>query len=117
MTVGAAPKTEVDALIERLLVAADSSVRKELVSQHSGAAWNEVVRVLTERVWREIRVDTHLAERLADTAIEVAEVIGDRVSLAKSLRSKANAMYALDQHPAAIELHQRAVTLFEQAGE
>ncbi|PYX88567.1 MAG: hypothetical protein DMG68_08095 [Acidobacteria bacterium] len=117
MTVGAAPKTEVDALIERLLAAADSSARKELVSQHSGAAWNEVVRVLTERVWREIRVDTHLAERLADTAIEVAEVIGDPVSLAKSLRSKANAMYALDQHPAAIELHQRAVTLFEQAGE
>jgi CHAT domain-containing protein/tetratricopeptide (TPR) repeat protein len=117
MNVGAAPKTEIDALTERLLAAADSSARKQLVAQHPAHACNEVVRVLTERVWREIRVDTHLAERLADAAIDVAEVIADPVSLAKSLRAKANAKYALDQHSAAIDLHQRAVALFEQAGE
>ena len=117
MTVGAAPRTEIDALMERLLAAPDAPARKNLIAQHPGGTWNDVVRLLTERVWREIRIDTHLAQRLADTAIELAETIGDPVSLAKSLRAKANAMYALDQHAAAIELHGRAITLFEHTGE
>ena len=116
MSAGPAPKTEVDAIIDHLLAASDSPSRKQLITQHAGFKWDEVVQVLTERVWRDIRVDTHLAERLADAAIDVAETIGDPLSLGKSLRAKANAMYALDRHPAAIELHQKAVTLFEQAG-
>ena len=117
MNVGAAPKTEIDAVTERLLAAPDSSGRKELVARNPAVAWSDIVSSLTERVWREVRADTHLAERLADAAIDVAEVLGDPLSLAKSLRAKANTKYALDQHATAIELHQRAVTLFDQAGE
>ena len=45
----------------------------------------------------------HRAQQLADAAIDVAEAIGNRLALAKSLRAKANALYALDQHAAAIE--------------
>src|SRR5215469_7947603 len=117
MDAGAALKTEIDAVTERLLAAADSSARKEFVARHPAIAWIEIVSSLTERVWREVRADTRAAERLADTAIDVAEVIADPLSLAKSLRAKANTKYALDQHAVAIELHQRAVALFEEAGE
>jgi tetratricopeptide (TPR) repeat protein len=117
MGVQPAQQTEVDALLDRLLALEDAPSRKQLVAQHPQAEWPEVVRLLTERVWQEVRVDTHRAERSADIAIEVAEVLGDRMSLAKSLRAKANALYALDHHAEAIELHEKALALFEVAGD
>jgi CHAT domain-containing protein len=117
MSVQAAHKTEVDALIERLLALEDAPSRKSLVAQHPQCNWDEVVQNLSDRVWQEVRVDTHRAERFADIAIEVAEVLGGRTSLGKSLRAKANALYALDHHVAAIHLHEQAVALFEQVGD
>ena len=65
MSVQAARKTESDALIEKLLALDDASSRKRLVAEHPLVAWNEIVRILTERVWQEVRVDTHQAERSA----------------------------------------------------
>ena len=112
-----AQQTEVDALLGRLLALEDGPSRRQLVAQHPQAEWDQIVRLLTERVWQEVRVDTHQAERSADIAIEVAEALGDRTSLAKSLRAKANALYALDRHAAAIELHDKAITLFEEVGD
>jgi CHAT domain-containing protein len=117
MSVPAAWKTEVDALIERLLALEDAPSRRGLVAQHPQCNWDAVVQTLTDRVWQDVRVDTHRAERSADIAIEVAEIVGDRASLGKSLRAKANALYALDHHAAAIRLHEQAVALFEQAGD
>ncbi len=117
MSVQAARKTEVDALIERLLACADAHSRKQYITDTPRANWIEVVANLTERVWQEVRVDTVEAQRIADIAIETAEATGDKTSLAKSLRAKANALYALDHHAAAIQLHEQAITLFEQTGE
>ncbi len=117
MSVQAARKTEVDALIGRLLAFADSESRKQYIAENSGANWIEVVANLTERVWQEVRVDTVQAQRIADITIETAEATGDKTSLAKSLRAKANALYALDHHAAAIQLHEQAITLFEQIGD
>jgi len=117
MSVQAARKTEVDALTGRLLACADSESRKQYIAENPGANWIEVVANLTERVWQEVRVDTVEAQRIADIAIETAEATGDQTSLAKSLRAKANALYALDHHAAAIQLHEQAITLFEQIGD
>ena len=75
MGVQPAQQTEVDALIGRLLALKDARSRKQLVAQHPQAEWAQIVRLLTERVWQEVRVDTHRAERSADIAIEVAEVL------------------------------------------
>jgi CHAT domain-containing protein len=116
MSVQAARKTESDALIEKLLALDDAPSRKRLVAQHPLAAWDEIVRILTERVWQEVRVDTHQAERSAQAAMEVAEALGDPTSLAMSLRAKANALYALDYHSQAVQFHEQAVALFEQVG-
>ena len=116
MSVQAARKTESEALIEKLLALRDAPSRKGLVAQHPLAGWNEIVRILSERVWLEVRIDTHQAERSAQAALEVAEAVGDPTSLAMSLRAKANALYALDHHTEAIQFHEQAVTLFEQVG-
>jgi CHAT domain-containing protein/tetratricopeptide (TPR) repeat protein len=112
-----AQQTEMDALLGRLLALEDGPSRKQLVAQNPQAEWDQIVRLLTERVWQEVRVDTHRAERSADIAIELAEALGDRTSLAKSLRAKANALYALDHHAAATKLHEQAITLFEEVGD
>lgn len=117
MTAKAAQQTESDAMIQRLLAAEDDPRRRELVAQHHLIDWNEVVSALTDRVRQQVHVSTADAQRLADIAIVVAETVGSQVALAKSQRAKANTLYALDQHAAAIEMHQSAASLFEAAGE
>src|SRR5271170_5920650 len=98
MSVRAVQKDESDAMIERLLALDDTSSRAQLVTQHPAIAWDEIVNTLTERVWQEVRIDTHQAKRLADAALNVAHALNRPSLLARSLRAKANAMYALDEH-------------------
>ena len=117
MSVKAARQTGSDSMIERLLALQSTHGRRQFVEQHSEIAWDEVVQTLTERVWQEVRIDTHRADRIADAAIDVAQAISSPISLARGYRAKANALYALDQHAAAIEHHERAATCFEQAGD
>jgi CHAT domain-containing protein/tetratricopeptide (TPR) repeat protein len=117
MSLKAAQKTEVDALLERVLAFDNPADRQKFVKEHPAADWNALLAVLAERVWQEVRVDTVRAERLADTAIEIAEVVGDHTSLGKSLRAKANALYALDHHVDALKFHEKAVSSFERAND
>jgi len=116
MSVKAAQKSEVDVLLGRLLALPDAASRKQFVAEHSSADWSTLITTLAEQVRQEVRVDTVRAQRFAETAIEVAEVLGDHVSLGKSLRAKANALYALDHHAEAIQFHAQAVSFFELAG-
>ena len=117
MTVQAVQKTESDATIERLLALDDAPSRTQLVTQHPAIAWDEIVSILTEKVWQEVRIDTHRAKRLADAAHDVAQALNNPSLLARSSRAKANAMYALDEHTDAVQFHERAIALFEQTGE
>src|ERR1700691_2581878 len=117
MSVQAVQKTEADAMIERLLALDDSSSRALLVTQYPAVAWDEIVTTLTEKVWQEVRIDTHRAKRLADAALDVAQALKSPSLLALSLRAKANAMYALDEHTEAVQFHEQAVALFEQTGD
>ena len=98
MSVQAVPKTESDAMIERLLALDAAPSRTQLVTQNPGAAWDEIVKTLTDKVWQEVRIDTHRAKRLADAALNVAQTLGNPSLIARSFRAKANAMYALDEH-------------------
>jgi len=111
----AAPKTEAEALLARVLALENPLDRQRFVSENSSADWSALLTLLAERVWHEVRVDTVRAGRLADTAIEIAEIVGDRISLGKSLRAKANALYALDRHAEAIQFHEQAMSMFELA--
>src|SRR5437879_4815817 len=104
-------------MIERLLALDDDTGRRELIAQNPSLDWDQLVSTLTDRVRQEVRVSAANAERLADLAIAVAETAGSTMALAKSLRAKANALYSLDQHSSAIEMHERAAALFEVAGE
>jgi len=117
MSTGAAPQTESDAMIQRLLAAGDLAVSRSLVQQHPELNWEQIVTKLTDRVRQEVHVSSAQAQRLADIAITVAQATNDKPALAKSIRAKANALYAQDQHAEAVEMHGRAIHLFEEVGD
>ena len=117
MSVKAAQQTESAAMLECLMTAADDAARRELVGQCPSLDWEQIVSTLTDRVRQEIHISTTQAQRTADIAMVVAEALDNKAALAKSQRAKANALYAMDEHAAAIEMHQSAATLFEAAGE
>ena len=117
MSVKAARQTESDALIERLLALGDTARRREFFASHPKTDWDAAVKALSERVWQEVRVDPHIADRTADTALDLAQYLGSQISLARAFRAKANSLYALDHHVAAIEHHEKAAKHFEQAGD
>ena len=104
-------------MIERLLALDGDASRRQLIAQHPSLDWDQLVSTLTDGVRQEVHVSAANAQRMADIAIMVAETVGSRIGLAKSLRAKANALYTLDQHSNAIEMHARAAELFEAAGE
>ncbi|GAC1428156.1 MAG: CHAT domain-containing protein [Terriglobales bacterium] len=110
-------QTESAAMLERLLALDNDVSRRELIVQNQSLDWDSLISTLTDRVRQEILVNTANAERLADIAITVAQAVGSPIALAKSLRAKANTLYALDQPSKAIEMHEQAVALFEGAGE
>ncbi len=116
MSFKAAQRTEIDAVVERLLALGEPA-RREFVRHDAARDWAGLASGLTERVREEVRVDTARAQQLADLATTIAETVGSRLALAKSLRAKANALYALDQHAAAIEMHKQAAALFQAEGD
>jgi CHAT domain-containing protein len=117
MSTKAAPQSQCDAMIQRLLAAADDSARYALVQQHPALDWEHIVAALTDRVRQEVHVSTAQAQRLANLAVTVAETMDSKVLLAKSLRAKANALYAQDKHAEAVEMHGRAVSLLDEPGD
>jgi len=66
MSVRAKQQTESAALIERLLALETSASRCEFVASHAATDWDDIVQALTERVWQEVRVDAHRADRIAE---------------------------------------------------
>jgi len=117
MSAKAAPQTESDAMIQRLLASTEDRQRRMLVQQHPALDWAQIVTALTDRVRQEVHVSTSQAQAIADLAIVVAETTKNKLALAKSLRAKANTLYAQDQHAEAVEKHARAISLFEEAGD
>ncbi|MFZ1917127.1 MAG: CHAT domain-containing protein [Terriglobales bacterium] len=117
MSVQPVQRTECDAMVERLLALDAGPGRAQLVAQNPAIEWDEIVTILTDKVWQEVRVDTHRAKRLADAALDVAQMLGSSGLLARGFRAQANAMYALDEHSEAVRLHEQAIALFEQTGE
>lgn len=117
MSTKPAQQTELAAMTSRLMAAVDDAARRTLVAQHPLLDWEAIISELADRARQEINVNTANAQQLADVAIIVAETTGSRIALAKSLRAKANALYATDQHAAAIEKHRSAAALFESLGE
>lgn len=94
----------------------DAASRERFLSRHRQLLQARIVEQLAEAVRERVRVDTREALELAEAALTIAQELGDREHLARSLRAKANALYALGQNKAALQLHDQALTLFRALG-
>ena len=105
-----------ESLLEQLGAIDDSEERKNFLQKNRALVRRDFVSKVTEEVWRRVRVDTRVARRFADAAIEIAEQLGDPEAQAQSLRAKANTLYCVGEYAVAVELHERAIAIFETIG-
>lgn len=63
------------------------------------------------------RINVTQALRFAEAAVTIARNTGDKVTLARTLRAKANALYFIGQSRSAVGFHQQALRLFEDLGQ
>ena len=94
----------------------DENLQKEFLSRHSALLSPEAVSNFTDRIREQIRVDVQQSIRMADAALLVATSLGDKESLARTFRAKANVLYAKGEHSSAVELHEQAIALFHETG-
>jgi CHAT domain-containing protein/predicted negative regulator of RcsB-dependent stress response len=110
------PQNE-QALVEELLSFDDDAPRLAFLSRHRSLLRPDLVVKLTDRVREQVRVNVQQALRTADAALNLANQLDDKGSLARALRAKANALYARGEHAAAVDLHEQAAGLFDAVGE
>ena len=82
------------------------------MQRHRGLLRSRVVTQLTETVRQRLRVDTRQALELAEAALVIARKLRQRELLARCLRAKANALYALGRNKSAVRFHEKALRLF-----
>jgi CHAT domain-containing protein/tetratricopeptide (TPR) repeat protein len=102
--------------IGELAQLADAKSREEFFRHHRRLLRPRTVERLAEIVREKVRVNLDEALRLGEAAVQIAEQIGHRESMAFGLRAKANALHFLGQNKAATELHKQALMFFERAG-
>ncbi len=76
----------------------------------------EVVTELSDAVVVRVRVDRQEALALANAAVAIAHRLDSREGLARSLRAKANALYAMGENKEAVRFHHEATRIFEELG-
>ena len=94
----------------------DDRSRRQFLSKHPVLLRREAVARLSEIVPQRVRVDVKEALALAEAAQLIARRLRSPEALAQSLRAKGNALYALNEHKAAVQHHEQATRLFRKAG-
>ena len=110
----ASPSERLYAQLGRL---GDDARRRKFLVRHPELVQEETVARLSEAVPQRVRVDVKEAMALADAAVMIARKLRRPASVAQSLRAKGNALYALNEHSAAVARHDEAARLFAKAGQ
>lgn len=107
---------QADQNLQKLIELPTKALRTQFLTRHRRLLRPEVVTQLTEAVRIQVRINADLAFVLAEVAVGIARRIRHRESLARSLRSMANALYALGKNREAIQFHEQALRAFETRG-
>ena len=89
--------------------------RRKFLTDHKSLVSADVVAELNAATMKEFRVNTANALVLADTAIQVANILCRLELLAQSKRIKAHVLSERGEYVTAIALYNEAETLFQQA--
>ena len=103
-------------LFSQLAGTTGEAERKRLLARHRSLISPAIVKRLAEMVVTSVRVDTHRALALADSALEIAKRLRQKEAIALGMRARANALYASGDNQAAIEHHEKAIRLYTSLG-
>ena len=96
----------------------ETESRQKFLARHGELKTSETVRRLADEVVRTVRIDAHKALIYAEMAILISGELSDDDDelTAVSVRAKGNALYALVENRAALELYETAAELYRKAG-
>ncbi|MGA8224362.1 MAG: CHAT domain-containing tetratricopeptide repeat protein [Candidatus Acidiferrales bacterium] len=92
---------------------ADDASRTRYLARHLKLRNAAVIRHLNEAVQANLRIDPQQALSLAEAAVAIARKLRNEELLARSLRSKANALYMIGDNQKALEFHAQALSMFQ----
>src|SRR5258707_3822770 len=116
MTADREAATSRETLIEELARTQSQTEREQLLANNGTLLAADVVSELAKKVVERVRVDTHQARALAESALLIANKLGGKEEIALGLRAKANALYASGANKEAVLHHEQALELYLQAG-
>jgi len=116
MSVAASAGRRDERLYAQLAKLPDDRSRRRFLSRHPALLRREAVARLSEIVPQRVRIDVKEALALAEAAQLIARRLRSPEALAQSLRAKGNALYALNEHKAAVQHHEQAARLFTKVG-
>jgi CHAT domain-containing protein len=116
MTAGQEPTSSRESLIEELARAESQADREQILSTNPTLLAAAVVNELAAKVVERVRVDTHEARALAESALLIANKLGGKEEIALGLRAKANALYASGDSKEAVVHHGQALEIYLRAG-
>ncbi len=102
--------------VKDLIAIPTEPLRLEFVAGHPQILCPEAVTLLAQAVHEQVRINADVAMSLAELALGIAQKIGHRESLGRSLRAKANALFILGKNKEAIEFYQQAREAFQGSG-
>ncbi len=103
-------------LLEELIALREEISWANFLSVHPSVISTGFITELTDRVRELVRVDVQIALRASDISLLISSKLNDTESTARSLRARANALYATGDHAAAIDFHEQAAHLFDSLG-
>jgi CHAT domain-containing protein len=112
----ARPAASAEGLYAELATLADDRSRRAFVARHADLLSAETVERLSEVVQSKVRVDVKQAMALAEAAELIARKLRSPEALARGLRAKGNALHFVNDYRAAVEHHEEAARLFDEAG-
>lgn len=94
----------------------DDADRACFLARHPNLRRDNVVSYLNDLIRSQLRADAPQALSLAEAAVTIALKLNNSEMLARSFRSKANALYMLGRNQEALEFHRRALQIFREHG-
>ena len=103
-------------LLQHLANITDDASRTKYLAHRRKLHRSNVVQQLVEAARAKLRIDSRQALSLAEAAVAIALGLRNKEVLARSFRSKANALYNMGKNKSALEYHYQALAIFRKLG-